>query len=67
MPVRIVRAHDGSGYYVEDIHSRKRHSDSPMTHENAERQARLLNGIYAHEHAHHSRDKAHTATVHVGK
>jgi len=67
MPVKIVRAHDGSGYYVEDIRSRKRHSDSPMTYENAVKQARLLNGLYAHEHAHHGRDKEHTATVHVGK
>jgi len=67
MPVRIISS--GGGYYVEDIHSHKRHSDSPMTYENAVKQARLLNGIYAHSHSHHSPSEAHhwIAEMHIKK
>ena len=69
MPVRIVRSHDGSGYYVEDVHSRKRHSDSPMTYENAVKQARILNRVDALSHAHHHSDEPHhwIAEMHMKK
>jgi hypothetical protein len=69
MPVKIVRSHDGTGYYVEDVHSRKRHSDSPMTYENAVKQARILNRVDALSHAHHHSAEPHhwIAEMHMKK
>lgn len=56
MPVKIVMSHDRSGYFVQDIDSGKRHSDAPMTYENAVKQARILNGISAGSYPHHKVD-----------
>lgn len=65
MPYKLMRMDDG--YIVENVDTKHRFSNTPQTKEKAEAQMRLLNGLRAHEHAHHGRDKGHTAKVHSGK
>lgn len=58
MPFRIVKAHDGKGYLVQNVDTKHLYSSEPISLEKAEAQMRILNNVMHHEKAHsrHHRD-----------
>ena len=49
MPYRLIKANKNAGYYVENIKTKKRYSNKPITKEKANRQKSLLEKIEKQE------------------